>query len=154
MKNWIRVLETWQTGPCRSGLSFSVSAPYCLCSVSRLFSPHLSSPFFPLSFLLSFPPLPSPPSHLWKNMASLQFLSLHVLLSLHVTVPAISETPSHSQFQICRGKYLVDLRGSHSPVTRGAGFKSKHGCRRPTLCIRVGVTYQEKVCPLRSYYDL
>ena len=59
-------------------------------------------------------------------MASLEFLSLHVALSLHDTVPAISEANSpcllpNFRFPVER-VFLTQLR-THSVLTRGTGFK-------------------------------
>lgn len=114
-KNWIRVLESWQKGPCLSGRNFSV----CLLLILYILLP--SFPLSSFSFLF----LPPPPSHLWKKIASLQF-EFAYYTDFHVTVPAASETNSPSplpNFRFLVERIRLTQLGTHPTLTRGTGFK-------------------------------
>ena len=100
-------------GSCLSGRSSSLCLFYifCILSLSSLLLFLLPS----LSSLLSSPPLLSPCCHLWKKMASLQFMCFPVTLGLHVRVPATTENHiAPSQLQISSTENL----GTHSTLTR------------------------------------
>lgn len=128
MKNWVQILESWQKGLCLSGLSFSVvQFTFFLFYLSPLLCSSFLSLLPSLSFLFS-PPLPNSCSHLWKKMASLQFMSLNVPLSLQITIPILLETGSPAllpRFRIPGERILLTQLGTHCTLTRGAGFKTQ-----------------------------